>query len=77
MEKGAIISDCSKYRYSLWRIWDKEKPIFTFIGLNPSTADHIQDDPTINRCINFAKSWGVVASTWLIFLHIEPLIHKK
>lgn len=58
MEKGAKISDCNKYRYSLWRIWDKEKPIFTFVGLNPSTADHIQDDPTITRCINFAKSWG-------------------
>jgi hypothetical protein len=24
IEKGAIISDCNKYRYSLWRIWDKE-----------------------------------------------------
>ena len=47
-----------KYRYSLWRIWDKEKPIFTFVGLNPSTADHVQDDPTITHCINFAKSWG-------------------
>ncbi|WP_180054180.1 MULTISPECIES: DUF1643 domain-containing protein [unclassified Acinetobacter] len=58
MEKGAEISECSKYRYSLWRIWDKDKPIFTFIGLNPSTADHVQDDPTITRCINFAKSWG-------------------
>jgi hypothetical protein len=58
MEKGARISDCNKYRYSLWRIWDKEKPIFTFVGLNPSTADHNQDDPTITRCINFAKSWG-------------------
>ena len=58
IEKGAIISDCNKYRYSLWRIWDKEKPIFTFVGLNPSTADHEQDDRTIRRCINFAKSWG-------------------
>ena len=58
MEKGAKISDCTKYRYSLWRIWDKEKPIFTFVGLNPSTADHVQDDPTITRYINFAKSWG-------------------
>jgi hypothetical protein len=28
------------------------------IGLNPSTADENQDDPTITRCINFAKSWG-------------------
>ncbi len=29
-----------------------------FIGLNPSTADETEDDPTIRRCINFAKSWG-------------------
>ena len=35
-ENISKISDCTKYRYSLWRIWDKEKPIFTFIGLNPS-----------------------------------------
>lgn len=29
-----------------------------FIGLNPSTADETQDDPTIRRCIRFAKDWG-------------------
>lgn len=29
-----------------------------FIGLNPSTADEVQDDPTIRRCIGFAKAWG-------------------
>jgi hypothetical protein len=29
-----------------------------FIGLNPSTADENTDDPTIIRCVNFAKSWG-------------------
>lgn len=26
--------------------------------LNPSTADHRQDDPTIRRCIGFAKELG-------------------
>lgn len=29
-----------------------------FIGLNPSTADETEDDPTLRRCINYAKSWG-------------------
>ena len=29
-----------------------------FIGLNPSTADEIEDDPTIRRCIGYAKDWG-------------------
>jgi len=28
------------------------------VGLNPSTADETEDDPTLIRCINFAKSWG-------------------
>ena len=29
-----------------------------FVGLNPSTADEHKDDPTIRRCIAFAKAWG-------------------
>lgn len=29
-----------------------------FIGLNPSTADESINDPTIRRCINYAKDWG-------------------
>jgi hypothetical protein len=29
-----------------------------FIGLNPSTADETVDDPTIRRCLSFAKAWG-------------------
>ena len=54
---GAIISECGKYRYSLTRKW-ADGPRCVFIMLNPSTADAIQDDPTIRRCIGFAKDWG-------------------
>lgn len=31
----------------------------TFIGLNPSRADELDDDATIRRCIVFAKDWGL------------------
>ena len=58
MIKDAHISECGKYRYSLSRVWNDSKPIILFIGLNPSTADDREDDPTLKKCINYAKSWG-------------------
>lgn len=58
MIKGAKISNCKKHRYQLWRLWDDSLPKLLFIMLNPSTADAEKDDPTIRRCIGFAKSWG-------------------
>lgn len=58
LKTGAQLSKCRKYRFSLWRTWDDTKPYVMFIGLNPSTADETEDDPTITRCINFARSWG-------------------
>lgn len=53
-----IFSPCRKYRYTLWREWSEGEGYAMFIGLNPSTADEINDDPTIRRCINYAKDWG-------------------
>lgn len=58
MIKGAIIDETGKYRYSLWRIWDEAKPLVVFVMLNPSTADAEEDDPTIRRCMNYARDWG-------------------
>lgn len=56
----AIFSDdeVKVHRYVLWRIWDDTKPMVNFIGLNPSTADEVKDDPTMRKCRGFAKSWG-------------------
>jgi len=56
--RRADFSPCRLFRYTLWRTWDKQKPYVMFIGLNPSTADESKDDPTIRRCMGFAKAWG-------------------
>ena len=58
INKTANFSSCRKYRYSLSRIWDKQKKFVLFIGLNPSTADEEMDDPTIRRCSGYAQNWG-------------------
>ena len=55
---GAEFSSCRNYRYALWRIWDRDKPKIMFIGLNPSTANELTDDPTIRRVKTMAKNWG-------------------
>jgi hypothetical protein len=55
---GATIDGA--YRYDLHRTWGdtSRNGVVCFVMLNPSTADGLQDDPTIRRCIGFAKSWG-------------------
>ncbi len=56
MQCGAVIT--GDYRYLLWREWGSNLKTVSFIMLNPSRADAQINDPTITRCINFAKSWG-------------------
>lgn len=57
---GARFSPCRRYRYELWRRWETG-PYLQVIGLNPSTADETNNDPTVRRCIDFAKRWGFSA----------------
>lgn len=58
MRRGARFDSTAMYRYTLWRTWDASLPRVAFVMLNPSTADHRVDDPTIRRCIGFARDWG-------------------
>lgn len=57
-KSSAVISECGLYRYRLEREWDATTSKVAFLMLNPSTADHAEDDPTIRRCVGFAKAWG-------------------
>lgn len=51
------------YRTTLSRDWTPDAdelpaPGLLFVMLNPSTADALVDDPTIRRCIGFARREG-------------------
>jgi hypothetical protein len=58
VRKGADLSPDGVYRYSLSRSWDFRGGNLNIIMLNPSTADHEVDDPTITRCVERAKRLG-------------------
>lgn len=58
MQCSALLCGCGRHRYRLSRCWDVSLPAVCFVMLNPSTADAFQDDPTIRRCIGFARAWG-------------------
>lgn len=54
---GAVLGAGGTYRYRLWRRWGAGATVL-FVLLNPSTADAHRDDPTLRRCLGFARRWG-------------------
>ena len=60
---GAVFTKDGSHRLDLWRVIkeplfkDSYESTLAFIMLNPSTADEKENDPTIRRCIGFAKQW--------------------
>ncbi|MBS3065725.1 DUF1643 domain-containing protein [Candidatus Pacearchaeota archaeon] len=76
----AIFSDCEKYRYVLERVWDDTKGKIMFIGLNPSTATEVKNDPTVSRMMSFAKRWnygGLIVGNIFAFRTTFPSDLKK
>lgn len=60
IQRSALLSSevVPVYRYRLARVWDNTLPVMVWIMLNPSTADHTVDDPTILACMDFARRNG-------------------
>lgn len=80
IDTGATFSQCGLYRYRLWRIWDETLPVVNFIMLNPSTADDVENDPTVERCVRRARMLnmgGVVVTNLFAFRATEPRAMKK
>jgi len=53
--------------------------VVAFLGLNPSTADETQDDPTVRRCLGYAKQWGygrMVMLNIFAFRATDPRVMK-
>jgi hypothetical protein len=59
----AVFSADEAYRYLLIRRWAVGGTTATFLMLNPSTATATADDPTIRRCIGYARREGCNALT--------------
>jgi hypothetical protein len=60
LERTAEISACGRYRWWLTRSWRSggDGRRVCFLMLNPSRADGLVDDPTVRRCLGFARAWG-------------------
>ncbi len=81
--RDAILSDDEQFRYLLTRQtanFRKKKSVLVVIGLNPSTADAVEDDNTLRRCMGYALSWGL-ERLWMVNLFAlrtkDPEIMKK
>lgn len=64
VQRSAWESEDRRFRYRLDRWWSTG-PRLVFVMLNPSTADADNDDPTIRRCMSFARRDGFAGITVL------------
>lgn len=76
---GAAFSRNGVYRYLLWRIWDKSRPLVNWLLLNPSTADETKDDNTMKKCTKLANYWGYgghITTNIFAFRSTQPSLLK-
>lgn len=77
-DTGAKFSEDGKHRLLLWRTWTVLPKFRTLvvIGLNPSTANGENDDPTISRVVSIANYNGY-GSIIMLNLYTQITPHPK
>ena len=71
----AHFSADKKYRYLLGRRIGASERRLLFIMLNPGSADESHNDPTIRRCMGFAKRWNFgVMEVANLFAFMTPYV---
>jgi hypothetical protein len=58
VRREAVLSEDLRFRYRLTRSWGAPGRVLVCVGLNPSTADGTEDDPTIRVLTNLAMREG-------------------
>lgn len=60
----AVFSDCGRFRYLLWEVWDESRPILPYCLFNPSKAGErgadgkVETDPTWRKGAGFSRRLG-------------------
>ena len=81
VRRFADVSADGVYRYSLGRTWGEPgAPALPYVMLNPSTADAAEDDPTIRKCVGFARRLGytgIVVANLYAYRATDPADLKR
>jgi len=71
MANGALFNEERTHRQRLWRIWDADAPLLIVVGMNPSQADEINNDNTVEQCQRRAQRRGYGG---LMMLNMQDVI---
>lgn len=74
---GDKFSADGKYRFRLWRVWDKDKPLINYIILNPTNATWDRLDNTIltvQRNCNNLGAGGYIVTNCFALISTDPVV---